>query len=280
MRILLTGATGMLGSAVLQQWPQAADEFVPVSRTTTPAVDLSDSAAPEHLNALGPLDAIVHTAALSRVADCERQPELARRTNVAATVSLGRWARQHQIPMLFTSTDMVFDGEQGGYRGCDLPAPRTLYGQTKLAAEQQLLAVYPEATVVRLSLLLRRGWGFLQWLETEWAAGRAPTIFSDQFRTPLLVDDAVRVFAALLQGSPKAGILHLGGPERVSRWQMAAGFAQRLGWPPEQLVAKTRAQVNLPHPVERDLSLVSEPEFLALGLHNLDASLDRLTQPG
>ncbi|MBD2099395.1 SDR family oxidoreductase [Leptolyngbya sp. FACHB-261] len=272
MRILITGATGMLGSALIEQWPQAEDELVALSRAE---VDLTALRLIDHLMALRPFDAIVHAAALSRVADCQRQPDLAYRTNVEATAVLGRYACEQQIPLIFTSTDMVFDGEQGQYRTTDQPAPRTVYGQTKWTAEQQLLAVYPQATIVRLSLLLRRGWGFLSWLESEWQAGRTTTIFSDQFRTPLLVADAVRALAQCLQ-QPRAGLLHLAGPQRVNRMQIAAGFAERLGMPLDLLATKTRAEANLSYPVEHDLSLVTSPEFASLPLCGLDQALDQL----
>src|SRR6185503_10854840 len=92
---------------------------------------------------------VIHCAALSKTLACERNPAVARLNNVEVTRVLTELAAD--IPLLFFSTDMVFDGSKGNYTEADAPNPLTVYAETKFAAERIALA-NPKHTVIRTSL--------------------------------------------------------------------------------------------------------------------------------
>jgi dTDP-4-dehydrorhamnose reductase len=161
--------------------------------------------------------------------------------------------------MVFLSTDLVFDGEKGWYREDDLPAPLSVYGRTKAAAEQAVLAV-PRGLVLRVSLLfgpsiVERPYFFDEQV-VALREGRPLTLFNDEWRTPLSLASAARAVRMLVH-SDFAGILHLGGPERMSRLEMGQRLAVHLGMNPSVLVAVPRSSIPAAEPRPGDTSLDS-----------------------
>src|SRR5262245_56467309 len=126
----ITGAGGLIGShlacAAPREW---------TARGLTRAdLELTDFAAVRAAFAREQPRLVVHCAAMSKTLDCERHPELARTNNLEVTRVLAELATD--IPLLFFSTDLVFDGTKGNYNERDAPNPLTVYAETKLAAEQ------------------------------------------------------------------------------------------------------------------------------------------------
>ena len=168
------------------------------------------------------LTVVIHAGAVAAVAECRRNPERAYQVNTQGTALLADLSREAGARLLFLSTDLVFDGEKGWYCEDDLPAPLSVYGQTKAAAEQAVLAV-PHGLVLRVSLLFGPGIVERPYFFDEQVAalreGRRLTLFNDEWRTPLSLASAARALRMLVH-SDFAGILHLGGPERMSRLEM------------------------------------------------------------
>jgi dTDP-4-dehydrorhamnose reductase len=214
-----------------------------------------------------PPDAVLHTAAMSKANQCEQAPDASYRINVEGTLTLARLCAAAHIPLIFTSTDLVFDGHQPPYGEADRPTPINLYGRHKATAEMHLLQVYPEATVCRLPLLYgaptATATGFLQNFLTSVAAGRSLTLFTDEVRTPVAVSDVVQgLFLVLQQGI--TGRLHLGGPERLNRYELGLKIAQAFNLSSEGLLPGTHDEVELTAPRPKDVSLDSRKAF-ALG---------------
>jgi dTDP-4-dehydrorhamnose reductase len=115
-------------------------------------VDLADAGAVAAAFREARPDAVLHAAALARVADCHRDPERARRVNAAGSAVLAELAAAAGARLVLVSTDLVFDGARAPYREEDPPAPVSVYGRSKVAAEGAVLAV-PRAAVARVSLL-------------------------------------------------------------------------------------------------------------------------------
>jgi dTDP-4-dehydrorhamnose reductase len=205
-------------------------------------------------------DVVIHTAALSRVADCYRDPALAQQTNVAATVHLAKLCQVSGTRLLFTSTDMVFDGEKGNYNEDDLPQPLSVYGQSKWAAEQAISSFSP-ILIVRLSLLfgsslLPERPTFFEQQAASLRQGEPIRCFTDEWRTPLPLQEAAKSLLALAV-SPVTGLLHVGGPERLSRYEMGLRLARPLGVSEKLVLPITRADMTAPEPRPRDVSLDS-----------------------
>lgn len=224
----ITGAGGLIGHALVAGASRLPAEWT-VAGLTRGGLDLTDgNAVRRRFERDGP-DLVIHCAALSRAAACEENPDLARRLNVDVTARLAGLAAETRF--LFLSTDLVFDGIRGNYNEGDSPNPLSTYGRTKLEAEKIVLA-NPRHTVVRVSLnggtSPTGDRGFNETLRLAWQNGRVAGLFTDEFRSPLPAGVTARaVWELALCHGP--GLYHLGGRERLSRWQIGELVAAR--WP-------------------------------------------------
>jgi dTDP-4-dehydrorhamnose reductase len=203
--------------------------------------------------------AIIHAAAMASVASCFRRPDVAWQINVDATDRLVALASQMSARFVFVSTDLVFDGRRGGYTEKDEACPLSCYGRTKLAAEKHVLA-YERGVVARVSLLFGPALGerqsfFDQQVEALRRGSFCP-LFVDEWRTPLALSTAASAIVALAE-SDVAGLLHIGGPERISRYEMGVRLARVLGRDAANQVAVTRESAAAEEERPRDVSLDS-----------------------
>lgn len=267
MRLLITGASGLLGGYLLRTlagrdhsvvaWGGSQTTQSP--ETNMVAVDLADGDAVAAAFASARPDVVLHAAAVSSVALCFQQPAHARAVNIGGTQLLTELAATAKARLLFVSTDLVFDGQRGGYCEDDTPAPLSIYGQTKLAAERTVLSS-PRTAVARVSLLfgpsLGQRRGFFDEQLAAIRAGRLCPLFVDEWRTPLALSTASEALVALA-GSDFEGRLHLGGPERLSRWEMGVRLAAHLRCDASAFVPVPRSAVAASEPRPRDNSLDS-----------------------
>jgi len=172
---------------------------------------------------------VIHCAAISTVTEAQNNSALARRVNVEVTRFLAELAAEIQF-VLF-STDVVFDGRKGNYTETDAPNPLHLYGETKAAAEQIVLK-NPKHLVVRTSInggISPAGnRGFNEQLRLSLQTGQGTTLFTDEFRSPIPAVETARAVWQLVEENC-AGIYHVAGEEKLSRWQTGQLLVSR--WP-------------------------------------------------
>ena len=266
MRILVTGASGNLGGYLLQTLAGTSEHVTAWSgvRTgqlfgmTLQSVPLTDRDTLVQAFRVVRPELVLHGAALSSMAECARDPERAHAVNTASTALLAELAAETKARLLYVSTDLVFDGANGDYREEDTPAPLSVYGRSKQAGEQAVLAT-PMAVVARVSLLFGPSVvgrpAFFDDQLRRLRSGERLICFADEWRTPLGLLDAARALVALAR-SDFTGLLHLGGPERLSRLEMAQRLAAYLGADPQLLVETSRTAAE-GEPRPRDTSLNS-----------------------
>jgi dTDP-4-dehydrorhamnose reductase len=220
--VWITGAGGLVGANLLRLAP--ALHLIGLTRD---ALDLTDFNAVKTRFLQDKPSLIIHGAAMSRSVDCQSNPVAAHRINVEATAFLAGLAQD--IGFIFFSTDLVFDGRKGGYVEEDAPNPLSIYGETKLAAEQTV-AKNPRHTIVRLALCggasPKGRSAFNEELQSAWRAGRVPKFFSDEFRSPIAAPVAARAIWSVA-GQPPPGVYHLGGSARLSRLEIGRLVAAR-----------------------------------------------------
>jgi dTDP-4-dehydrorhamnose reductase len=226
--VWITGAGGLIGSYFLRTAPKFASQWQ--ARGLQRAdVDLTDDATVRRMFMAEKPLAVIHCAALSKTRACQTYPELARNINVEATALLAELAVE--IPFVFFSTDLVFDGNSGNYDELAAPNPLNVYARTKAEAEQVVLR-NPRHTVIRTSLnggVSRTGdRGFNEEMRSAWQAGRTLRLFTDEFRCPIAAAVTARAVWELL-ALDKPGLYHVAGSERLSRWQIGQLLAAR--WP-------------------------------------------------
>jgi dTDP-4-dehydrorhamnose reductase len=194
---------------------------------------------------------------MTSVAEAHARPDDAHRINVEATRTLAQAARSVGARFVFSSTDMVFDGEAAPYRETDTPRPVSHYGRTKAEAEW-VAADFDDTLVVRLPLM----YGFARGpRDTTFAQqvaalgeGRPLRLFTDEFRTPIWLADAAVALIALGR-SDQTGIIHVAGPKRLSRYEMVEQCARLLDIRDPQLVPTSRLSIDAHEPRPADLSL-------------------------
>lgn len=250
LRILVTGASGFLAPFVVDALVSRGHRVVTTARTIGPvAIDLTaPGMVAAAIEATAP-DLVLNLAALSRLAECGRDPRRARAINVDVAE---QFARRFGARLLHVSTDLVFDGRHAPYAEHAPPAPLSVYGATKVEGEERVRS--HGGRIVRLPLLFgpdARGRGATASLRSALAAGRDCAMFTNEYRTPLHAADAAFALAELVADPEAPGIVHVPGPERCSRWELARRF-----------VALHRLDASLLAPVEcqdgarpRDVSL-------------------------
>lgn len=215
----VTGAGGLIGSHLLGVAAHVAPAWNVIGLTRN-EVDLTDRPHLESLFRQQRPAAIIHCAALSRSPDCQREPALARRQNVEVTRALAEMAAE--VPLVFLSTDLVFDGRKGDYVERDPVNPLSVYGETKAAAEALVLA-NPRHLVVRTSLNAGPSptgdRGMDEQLFLAWRAGKTMALFVDEFRCPIPATATARAIWELVNAGA-TGLFHVAGAEKLSRWQI------------------------------------------------------------
>jgi len=244
--VWITGANGLIGNYLVQTAPRFAPRST-VRAVTRADFDLLDFTAVRQAFQREQPHAIIHCAAITVVADAQKSPALARRVNVETTQLLSELAAE--IPFVFFSTDLVFDGGKGNYSETDAVNPLHVYGETKLAAEQCVLA-NPRHLIVRTSInggvSLSGARSFNEQLRRSMQqAGTAMTLFTDEFRCPIPATETARAVWELL-GKECAGLYHLAGAEKLSRLQIAQALLPR--WPEIQMEIKSGSARDFPGP--------------------------------
>lgn len=273
MKLLITGASGFLGWHVAQQ-AQSDWEVVGIGRSrssdlpgvTSVQLDLTDFATLKALFHDVQPDAVIHLAAVSSPNVCQQEPEASYQLNVTASCNLAGLCADASIPCAFTSTDLVFDGLHAPYCENDPVAPVNAYGEQKVLAEQGMLARYPAVAVCRMPLMFGEvpphATSFLQPFIHMLREERELRLFVDEFRTPVSGKTAAKGLLLALQ--KVQGVIHLGGKERISRYEFGCLMVEMLDLPAMGLKACRQADVPMAAKRPPDVSLDSSKAF-ALG---------------
>lgn len=272
-KLLVTGASGFLGWRLCQVAQQRnwqvcgtyGTHAIALPGVELAAVDLRDAAVVEALIDRWEPDGVIHAAAQARPALCQQQPAATYPINVQVPEAIAALCASRSIPFVFTSTDQVFDGLKGWYREADPVSPVSVYGQQKAEAEQRILAVYSKAIVARMPLMFGEAPGyatsFLQDFLSILRAGQPLNLFTDEYRTPVSNTTAAHgLLIALEKG--QGGLLHLGGKERLSRYEFGRKMVEVFELSPALIHPCTQASVPTGAPRSPDTSMDSTTAFV------------------
>ena len=242
----ITGANGLIGHYLTQTAPVGAPRLR-VRALTRADFDLLDFAKVETEFRQAKPQLIIHCAAITVVTEAQKNPELARRVNVGITQFLAELAAD--IPLVFFSTDLVFDGRQGNYSETDATNPLTIYGETKVAAEDIVLK-NPRHLVVRTSINAgpspSGNRAFDEQLRRAMqSAGQGMKLFTDEFRCPVPAAETARAVWELVEKNC-AGIYHVAGAEKLSRLEIGKLLIPR--WPEIQTEIQSGSAKDFPGP--------------------------------
>lgn len=254
MKVLVTGASGTLGSNLLQDWVERYELVgvfhrhpISLPGVRTLGADLSQPGEAERLLRDVRPDWVVHCAAATDLDACERDPDWARRLNVEMAGRVAAAAHAIGARLTHISTDGVFDGERGGYQESDLPEPINVYGHSKLAGEAAVMRVHPQALAVRTNLF---GWSsagrnsLVEWFLGRLESGEASPGFEDVWFSPISVHDLGQALDEL-QERRAAGVLHVGGATCLTKLEFGRRLAKLFGFDPRQVVAASWRSADL-----------------------------------
>ena len=264
MRILVIGTTGFIGGRVTAHLREAGHSVVGTHRPHKPhrmdrprnaaaalthnnenvsvAFDLLDPLRLREILPKAGIQAVIHAAAMAGLGQCERDPAAAVQANSTATKAIASVCSEAQTRLISLSSDQVFAGGPpaaggavpiGGYREHDATGPLNHYGLTKQQAEVAILSTNaPGITIVRLALVVGRslqgGRSSSEQLIAQVARGELPTLYQDEFRTPICVADVCIAIEELLP-MRDVKLLHLGGPERMNRVELGQRILRLAG---------------------------------------------------
>ena len=269
-KLLITGASGFLGYNVCLAARCLYSVFgtyharpASISGVAMVAADITDNEAVTALFDDVRPDAMIHCAAWADPNRCQQNPEGSHRNNVLGAIAVASRCAKHRIPCVFTSTDLVFSGEEPPYREQSPAKPANIYGEQKLAAEKGMKDVYPAVTICRMPLMfgdaMQPAKSFIQPMISALAGRTEIRLFTDEFRTPVSGITAAQGLLLALRTLP--GLLHLGGRESISRYEFGILLAKAIGGDASLLVPALQKDSRFPAPRPRDVSLASEKAF-------------------
>jgi dTDP-4-dehydrorhamnose reductase len=235
-RILVTGATGHLGSRVAARaadagWSVVGTYLRAANEVADEQLDVRDIAAVRGLVRRVRPDVVIHTAAGR--GDWRVIADGAAHVAVAAAAQGSR--------LVHISSDAVFSGREVEYDESAPPDPLYRYGAAKAAAETAIAAIDPAAAVVRTSVILGDGRGQHEVLTRDLIAGRVQgALFTDMIRKPVHVDDLAEALLELAVNDYR-GILNVAGPDAISRYDLGVLVARREGLDPSLIPVATLA---------------------------------------
>jgi dTDP-4-dehydrorhamnose reductase len=246
LRILIIGGDGTIGRALRRYLSAAGHDVMATTRhrdRVSPTTSFLDMA--ESHGALPSADVAVICAAMTRFSDCRNLPELARRVNVTAPVALCRDLVARGSRVIFLSTSAVFDCLSPHVKESHPPAPRSVYGRLKAEAEGGVLALGAKATVLRLTKILSCHSGILAHWVGAFKCGQSVQAFEDHGMCPITLDDALQAISALIE-KEASGVYQLSGAADISFEQAARHLADRIGVPPQSVIAVKAVEHGVP----------------------------------
>jgi len=278
-RMFIIGAQGFVGGHLALQasgrWNVIGGDLLAPADSEI-AMDVSDPASVASAFERVRPQVVVLLAAMADIDRCEKEPRLTESINVDGAEFVARGCAQCGARLIYSSSAAVFDGTRHGYRESDTPTPVSVYGRTKAEAEQRVAKLSPSAAIVRPALVVGHGLrsgtnALLDKLETSFRAGRTVVAPTYELRNPIDVYTLCEFLLELAARPELQGIFHIGATESVSRFDLVALYAERLGYSRDRVVPQTapipgRAPRGLDHYLlcERSRIMWSRP-FPSLG---------------
>lgn len=296
-KVLLTGASGFLGFNFCQQFASKYDLVGTYFRNQPTGlkinwtkINLLDTPEISKLIDREKPDIVVHLAAIANPAFCEQHPALSHHINVYTTVAIAEATQRANIPMIFSSTDLVFNGNSAPYSEDDFSYPLSQYGLQKQMAEESVLEDFEHVFVARLPLMFGTTPSYASNFYTQTLeklqAGEEIRGFVDEYRTMVGATTASMGLEKLMvyawdtnqKQHEKERLFHLGGGESCSRYDFALKMAEHFELDKQLIVPTMQKELDLiparPPDVSLDSSLANE--ILGYKVPSLDEQLSSL----
>lgn len=295
MRILLTGASGLVGAEVARQAAASGHKIIGlVGRWTGSvpgvselhSVNLADHAAAVEWVKRSKPEAMINAAAISEPAACDANPTLSHALNVALPLALATAAVEARARFVHISSEQVFDGKNPPYTISTPPHPINLYGRQKLESEQNVLSADPTAAVVRAPLLLGNSLSERRSVHEKlfelWAGGGIARLYANEFRQVCTAGNLATALIELANRSDLRGVFHWAGAAVCSRFKLGQEIAAHFGVPQTLIASVMRAstpEISAKRPADLSLDLAPLNRELRVRPQALSETLSELKVP-
>ncbi len=264
MKILITGANGLLGQKLVQLLSNERVSFLATSQGPSRIQTKDISYLPLDVKERGQVlkvvkeytpKVIIHTAAMTQVDQCETDREKCWQLNVMAVAHLIEASEIVNAHLVHLSSDFIFDGLSGPYEEDDEPNPVNFYGQSKWAAEKLLYECNIKWSIARTILVYGATPGvsrsnIMLWVKRNLESGKPIQVVDDQVRTPTLVEDlAFGCYQIAMRSA--YGIYHISGADLLTPYNIARITARYFSLD-ASLINKTNSE-NFKQPAKRPL---------------------------
>ena len=247
MKVLITGGSGLLGQFLNIRF-SVKNDILAIYNTNSAncneynsvKADIGDVHRIQEIFSSFSPDVVIHTGAYSRPEICARlSKDEVYRINVNATSDISELCQKQNSLLIFTSTDLVYDGNRGGMlKENAIINPVSLYAESKLEAEKVIKNVFDNYIILRTSLLYGIGRedsvNNFHRMYNNFKSGVPSRLFADQFRTPLSLINAAEIIEQIINYGVSGEVINFGGKEKVSRAELGeilcdvAGFDKSL----------------------------------------------------
>lgn len=269
--MLVIGSEGYIGHHIANYfeslgWPVYCTGLSESKRANYFCLDITDKEAVARIvQELHP-QVVVQAAGLSSLALCEQNPARARAVNIDGNRNLIEAVKplNDSCKLVFLSSDYVFEGEASFYDEESVRRPQTEYGRTKVASEDDIRSALHNYIILRMSNVYGRGGNFYNFVNSDLALKQPVELFTDTYYTPVSIDFLVRALKGLVE-IDHTGVLHIGGPERLSRYEFGLLVAEHLNADVQLVGACRQPPDGL---ISRDSSLCTDKSTHLLSLYN------------
>ncbi len=283
-RLLITGASGLLGAnlvlAATEEYEVIALYYrhaIELAGVQSISADLSQPGIAKELFDRYQPDWVIHCAADTSIDELESNPKRAFRMNRDMATNVAEAAQEIGAKMVHISTDAVFDGREGPYREGDPTEPVNVYGKSKLAGEQAVQAVYPEALIIRTNIF---GWNaqskssLAEWFINNLMQGIPCKGFDDVYFNPLLVNHLWVIINSLIK-SDLRGVFHVGSDQCISKFEFGVRLAEFFDLNKELISAIEieTGSLRAPRPKNTCLDCSKIRKVVNVGLLDLESNI-------
>ncbi len=276
MRILITGASGMLGKDIVKVFQYiSGNEVTAVFRSSKDNVhfkgiriiniDITQSIEfAKVLREVMP-DIIIHSAAIINVDQCESIKDDALKLHSTIVSTIAMYSSYSKF--VYVSSDSVFEGSKGDYKETDTPSPINYYAQSKFEGEKNTLTLLSNSIVVRTNIY---GFHFngknslAEWALKNLKSGTSIEGFTDVYFNPVYTFQLAEILKELIDKDYK-GLIHVGSGEYISKYHFLINLAKAFGYNQELIIPKSVDMVNFN--AKRPLNTTLNTELLKQNLN-------------
>ncbi|MCZ4282354.1 SDR family oxidoreductase [Kiloniella laminariae] len=288
MKWLITGASGLLGSALCAELNNKHSvaiglinhHKIKIDKALIKKCDITDKNAISHVLESAAPTIIIHCAALTNIDQCETNLNLATELHVTAPTLMAKWAYNNSCKMVYISTDHLWDGTQKYVPETLQPVPLNNYAETKSNGEQQVLAANPKALIARTNFYgkgLEWRPSFSDWIISSLQKREDLNGYTDIHFTPLHRKQLINLLLDLISLDAR-GIYNVVSSERISKYDFIKKVATKFGLPEEKVKGIKSCETKSQTPRPKDMSLSSQKisTFLGRKMPSIDEGIDDL----